>query len=116
MRENLVLSRVPENRRSSLPMRLFGSFLNDPEFPPGTPRYSVYLMLVLISVGTLIFVVSSSSIRYGGIPVLSINGVALLIRGVAEFLPVRWRMVCISLRFMGLLTAIIALWLLVVRA
>lgn len=70
-------------------------------------------MLMLIVAGTLILLVSSSSIRYGDISVLSVIGVALLIRGIAEFLPVRWRVVCVFLRFMGLLTAILALWLLV---
>lgn len=109
----MVLSRVPENRRSSVLARLFGSFLDDPEFPPGTPRYPVYLMLMLIVAIALILLVSSSAIRYGGISVLSVIGVALLIRGIAEFLPVRWRVVSVFLRLMGLLTAILALWLLV---
>ena len=109
----MILSRVPENRRSSVLIRLIGSFLNDPEFPPGTPRYSVYLTLMLIVASTSILLVSSSSIRYGGISVLSLIGVALLTRGIAEFLPVRWRVVCVFLRVMGLLTAILALWLLV---
>ncbi len=93
--------------------RLFGSFLDDPEFPPGTLRYSVYLTLMLVVAGALIFLVSSSAIRYAGISVLSVIGVALLIRGIAEFLPVRWRVVSVFLRLMGLLTAILALWLLV---
>jgi hypothetical protein len=109
----MILSRVPENRRSSVLGRLFGSFLNDPVFPPGTPRYAVYLMLMLFTTVTLILLAYSSSIRYGGFSFLSVVGIALLIRGTAEFLPVRWRVVCIILRVMGLLTAVLALWLLI---
>ena len=109
----MVLPRVPENRRSWVLMRLFGSFLDDPEFPPGTPRYSVYLMLMTIVAGALILLVSTSGIRYGGVSVLSVIGVALLIRGIAEFLLLRWRAVSIFLRFVGLLTTILGLWMLI---
>jgi hypothetical protein len=109
----MVLTEVPKKGRSLLLRRLFHSFLNDPEFPPGTPRYSVYLVLMLIATGTFILLTSFSSIRYGGFSVLSVVGVAFLVRGVAEFLPVQWRGVCVFLRVMGLLTAVLALWLLV---
>ena len=93
--------------------RLFRSFLNDPGFPPGTPRYSVYLALMLGATSAFILLTSLSSVRYGGFSVLSVVGVAFLVRGAAEFLPVRWRVVCVFLRVAGLLIAILALWLLV---
>ena len=109
----MILTRVPERRRSSVLRRLLRSFLNDPEFPPGTPKYAVYLMLMLFTTGALIFLTSSSSIGYGGFSFLSVVGIALLIRGTAEFLPVQWRVVCIILRVMGLLTAVLALLVLV---
>ena len=93
--------------------RLFNSFLTDPEFPPGEPRSSYYLLLMLVATGTFIFLTAFFPVRYGGFSILSVIGVAFLIRGIAEFLPTRWHVVCVSLRVMGLLTAILALWLLI---
>ena len=70
-------------------------------------------MLMLIATSSFILLTSPSSIRYGGFSVLSVIGVALSIRGAAEFLPIQWRVISVFLRVMGLLTAILALWLLV---
>ena len=108
----VVLTKVPEKGRSTVLRWLFRSFLYDPEFPPGTPRHLVYLVLMLLATSSFILL-TSSSIRYGGFSVLSVVGTALLIRGAAEFLPVQWRVISVFLRVMGLLTAILALWLLV---
>ena len=112
-RQGMVLARVLEKGGSSVLRWLLRSFVYDPEFPPGTPRYLVYLMLMLIATSSFILLTSPSSIRYGGFSVLSVIGVALSIRGAAEFLPIQWRVISVFLRVMGLLTAILALWLLV---
>lgn len=93
--------------------RIVRSFLTDPEFPPDRPGSLAYLVLLLMATGAFILLTSFFPVRYGGFSVLSVIGIAFLVRGVAEFLPARWHAICVSLRVMGLLIAVLALWLLI---